>query len=68
MFVRPKLPPPTRVTRSSSQRTKKTKAAVENGSPEEAEQSASDTTSDFEELGTDDISSPQTTTSVEGQE
>ena len=71
MFVRPKLPPPARVTRSSSQRTKEKKAATstaEKGSPEEGEQSASDTTSDFEELGTDEIMPPQSDSSVQGEE
>ena len=63
VFVRPKLP--ARVTRSSSQRTKakEAKAAAINNSPEEGEQSASDSTSDFEELGADEAMSPQSTSS-----
>ena len=65
MFVRPKLP--ARVTRSSSQRTKakkEAKAAAKKNSPEEdGEQSASDSTSDFEELGADEAMSPQSNSS-----
>jgi len=65
VFVRPKLP--ARVTRSSSQRTKakkEAKAAAKKNSPgEEGEQSASDSTSDFEELGADEAMSPQSTSS-----
>ena len=64
VFVRPKLP--ARVTRSSSQRTKakkEAKAAAKKNSPEEGEQSASDSTSDFEELGTDEAMSPQSASS-----
>ena len=64
VFVRPKLP--ARVTRSSSQRTKakEAKAAAKKNSPEEGgEQSASDSTSDFEELGTEEAMSPQSTSS-----
>lgn len=70
VFVRPKEPPSARITRSST-KEKKDSTAVK-GSREEVEQSASDSMSDFEDLGTEEISSSRPeagpTSTVQGKE